>query len=152
MNPGQVITDIYKEMLAFLASKAGVLVPDGQDLAGVLLLIVVSWSVLMWLLTSDGVQTLVESVGAFTRFAIVSVLLTGWLGTVGGFFSGAVTDISQKIAGVNSITTATDAMLNSAVKLFVSERASKQGGEAVCVDVGNAVEGAHGVEWSALTE
>ena len=56
MNPGQVITDIYKEMLAFLASKAGVLVPDGQDLAGVLLLIVVSWSVLMWLLTSDGVH------------------------------------------------------------------------------------------------
>lgn len=147
MNPGQVITDIYKEMLAFLASKAGVLVPDGQDLSSVLLLIVVSWSVLMWLLTSDGVQALVESVGAFTRFAIVSVLLTGWLGTVGGFFSGAVTDISQKIAGVNSITTATDAMLNSAVKLFVSERASKQGGEAVCVDVGNAVEGAHGVEW-----
>ena len=52
MNPGQVITDIYKEMLAFLASKAGVLVPDGQDLAGVLLLIVVSWSVLMWLTKS----------------------------------------------------------------------------------------------------
>ena len=147
MNPGQVITDVYKEMLAFLASKAGVLVPDGQDLAGVLLLIVVSWSVLMWLLTSDGVQTLVESVGAFTRFAIVSVLLTGCLGTVGGFFSGAVTDISQKITGVNSITTATDAMLNSAAKLFVSERKEQTANPCVEVDITDPMTGAAGTGW-----
>jgi hypothetical protein len=147
MNPGQIITDIYNAMLAFLSSKAGVLVPDGQDIAGVLLLIVVSWSVLMWILSNDGTQALVESVGAFTRYAVVSVLLVGWLGTVGGFFAGAVSDIGQKISGVNSIQTATDSMFNAAVKLFVAERKASQGGEGVCVDVSDPTTGAHGVQW-----
>lgn len=147
MNPGQIITDIYNAMLAFLSSKAGVLVPDGQDIAGVLLLIVVSWSVLMWILSNDGTQALVESVGAFTRYAVVSVLLVGWLGTVGGFFAGAVSDIGQKISGVNSIQTATDSMFNAAVKLFVAERKATQGGEGVCVDVSDPTTGAHGVQW-----
>jgi type IV secretory pathway VirB6-like protein len=142
MNPGQIFTNAYNQMLAFLSSKAGVLVSDGQDLAGVLLLVVVSWSVLMWLLTGDGPQALVESIGAFTRYAIVAVLLTGWLATVGGFFMANVNDISQKIAGVNSITTATDAMFNAAIKLFVSERAAEASNQCVEIDITDPLTGA----------
>lgn len=145
MNPGEIFTDVYNQMLAFLASKASVLVADGQDLAGVLLLIVVSWSVLMWLLTGDGPQALVESIGAFTRYSIVALLLAGWIGTVGGFLMSNVNDIAQKVSGVNSISTATDAMFKAATQLFVSKRAVEASNQ--CVDVSSPVTGGHSVEW-----
>lgn len=132
MEPGVVVTHIYNQMLAFLQSKTTVLVADGQDLATVLLLITLSWSVLLWLLTGDGPAAMMESVGTVLRYSIVVVLLTGWIGTVGGFFQTNLNDIASKVAGVSSIESATSAMFGAATDLFAVKRAAKL---SPCVEI-----------------
>lgn len=132
LDLGTVISGIYTGIIATLNARTGVLITDGQDLAAVLLFITVSWAVVMWLLSGDGSQALMDSFSALTRFGIVSVMLVGWLGTVGGFLQGNVNDISGKVAGTSSISQSVDLMVKAASKLFASADAAKK---EVCKEV-----------------
>ncbi|MDV7393515.1 hypothetical protein RZS08_19225, partial [Arthrospira platensis SPKY1] len=109
--------------MTFASSTTTVLVQDGQDLAGVMLLIVVSWAVAQWLLTGDGVDALMSSFGAFTRFAIVAVMLAGWSTVVGGFMGGLFNDLSTKVSGGATVGVAAETMVTSARNLFMDRRA-----------------------------
>lgn len=119
---GSVVTQMYNSAVDFAASKTTVLVPDGQDLAGVLLLIVASWAIFQWLLTGDGVEALMSSFGAFTRYAIVAVMLAGWTTVVGGFMGGLFTDLSTKVSGGATVGVAAETMVSSARNLFMDRR------------------------------
>ncbi len=119
------ITSIYNSILAHAQSKSTVLIGDGQDLAMVLLFITVSWSVVMWVLSSDGAQALVDSFTALTRYAVVTMMLTGWLGLVGGTLQANVNDITGKVAGTTTITDSVDLLFSAAQKLFSSKDAGR---------------------------
>jgi type IV secretory pathway VirB6-like protein len=119
------VASMYEAILAHAQSKSNVLITDGQDLAMVLLLITLSWAVLMWILSSDGAQALVEAFGALARYAVVTVMLTGWLGLVGGSLQANVIDIAQKVAGTSTIRDSVDLMFRSAERMFADKSADR---------------------------
>ncbi|MDO8768400.1 MAG: type IV secretion system protein [Burkholderiaceae bacterium] len=118
LDLGATFSTMYDGIVSTLSSRTGVLIGDGQDLASVLLFVVVSWSIVMWVLSGDGAQALVDSFGSLTKYFIVTILLSGWLGTVGGYLQGNVNDIAKRVAGTNSISQSVNLMVKSAEKLF----------------------------------
>lgn len=100
LDAGAVITQMYNGVVTHVQSKASVLIGDGQDLAAVLLLITVSWAVIMWMLSRDGTQALLDTFGSMVRFGVVSLMLAGWLTTVGNFFHSNITDLTAKVGEV----------------------------------------------------
>lgn len=126
------ISKIYTSIVNLAQAKAGVLITDGQDLALVLLLISLSWTVLQWLLSSDGVQALVEAFGTMARYAIVAMMLLGWLGLVGGTLQANVNDIAQKVADTHSINQSVDLMFKAATRMFSTQIADRMAG---CTEV-----------------
>lgn len=98
LSYGSLFQGLYDKTVETLGVGAGTLITDGQDLAGVLLLISISWVVVLWLLSGDGVSALMDGFGVMLRFSIVSVLLLSWLATVGGFFQGTANDMGAKLA------------------------------------------------------
>ena len=118
LDLGATFSTMYSGIVSTLSSRTGVLIGDGQDIAGVLLLITVGWAIVLWILSGDGAQALVDSFGSVTRYFIVTILLTGWLGTVGGFLQSNVNDISKRVSGTNSISESVNLMVKAAEKLF----------------------------------
>lgn len=118
LDLGATFSTMYDGIVSTLSSRTGVLIGDGQDLASVLLFVVVSWSIVMWVLSGDGAQALVDSFGSLTKYFIVTILLSGWLGTVGGYLQSNVNDIAKRVAGTNSISQSVNLMVKSAEKLF----------------------------------
>jgi len=136
LDPSVITLDIYNSIVSHAQSSAGALIADGQDLAGVLLLISLGWLIAQWMLSGDGSTALMESFSVVARYSVVTLLLAGWLGTVGGFLQANVNDLSQKLSGTHSVNTSIDLMVKSVTKLFVTgefeQRSSK------CVEVTNA--------------
>jgi hypothetical protein len=119
---GSVIGNVYTGIVETLTSRAGVLISDGQDLAAVLLLVTLSWAVVIWLISGDGAQALADTFSSVTRFAVVSLMLTGWLAVVGAFLQRNTNDISQKLAGTSSIPQSVDLIANAAMRLLENGR------------------------------
>lgn len=125
LDVSNTISTIYNSILAHAQSKSTVLISDGQDLAVILLLITVSWTVMMWMLSSDGSQAMVDAFSALFRYAIVATMLAGWLGLVGGSLQANVNDISLKVAGTTTITDSVDLMFSAATKMFQQSNADR---------------------------
>ncbi len=123
---GETIACVQSSIISAISSRSETLIGEGQDLAGVLLLITVSVTVLMWILSGDGAEALTESIGHLMRYFVVVVLLTGWVGVVGSFFGGSVNSISARLSGVNSVQTAVDTIAKAAVRLFVAEESDER--------------------------
>lgn len=123
---GSFFDSMYSAAVAQMSANAGALVSDGQDLAGVLLLITLGWTIAIWMLSSDGVSALMDSFGIIARYSIVAVLLGSWLATVGGFFQGNANDLSQRLAGTSSISDTVNTIMVGAGRLLASERMSEE--------------------------
>ncbi len=123
---GSFFDGMYDTAVAVMSANAGALISNGQDLAGVLLLITLSWQVVMWMLSSDGVSALSESLGVITRYSIVAILLAGWVGVVGGFFQANANDLAQRLTGVRSVSETVNLILAGAGRLLVSERVTQE--------------------------
>jgi len=130
---GEVFQSLYDGAVNALSAGAGALIADGQDLAGMLLFITLAWGVVTWMLTGDGVSTLVDGIQAVLKWSIVSLLLLGWLATVGGFFQGAANDIGGRLASLGATGAATpgervadtvNTIMIGAGRLLSSERAA----------------------------
>lgn len=123
MEVGSVVSSMYNEAVTYAGSKSTVLISDGQDLAGVLILIVVSWAVLQWILTGDGVDALMDSFNSFARYFLVVVMLGSWGVIVGGFGQSLFTDLASKISGGSTIASASNTMVGAARNLFMDRKA-----------------------------
>ena len=118
LDLGSTFSTMYSGIVSTLSSRTGVFIGDGQDIAVVLLFITVSWAIVMWILSGDGAQAMVDSLGSITRYFIVTIMLTGWLGGVGGYLQSNVNDIAKRVAGTNSIGDSVNLMVRAAEKLF----------------------------------
>lgn len=120
-----IAQQMYDTTVSLMSSKAGVLVGEGQDLALVLYLISITWLVLMWMLSGDGTQAMVESVTLTMKFSIVfSIMLLGWTSTVGGFFQNNTKEISMKVSGGSNVGDGVSNIVSASKRLFVSDRQS----------------------------
>jgi len=120
LDAGAVITQMYNGVVTHVQSKASVLIGDGQDLAAVLLLITISWAVVNWMLSGDGTQALMDTFGSMVRFGVVSLMLAGWLTTVGNFFHSNITDLTAKVGGSQTVGSSLNLMLDASQQLFFS--------------------------------
>ncbi len=130
---GSFFDDMYSKAVELMSANAGALVTDGQDLAGVLLLITLAWIVVVWALSSNGVTAMMDAIGVITRYSIVSLLLAGWVGTVGGFFQSNANDLAQRLTGVRSVSETVNLMMAGAGRLLVGERIATE-----CQDTSSA--------------
>ena len=102
---GYDIQSAYNSILTAVGNvtdkMAGIFRTEGNDIASALLLVVMSWYVLMWLLTGDGIQSLVMSIAALFKYFFVIALL-------GGLTTGAVDAVTgelvKKMASLNTTT------------------------------------------------
>ena len=141
LDAGETLLSIYNGIIAHAQSTSGVLIGDGQDLAAVLLLITSGWIVVIWLLSGDGSTALMDAFGAIAKYSIVTMLLAGWLGTVGGFFQANVNDLSKKVAGTSSVDGSINLMLGAAKKLFVSAEYDSRSSKCKDVEVSDPMTG-----------
>jgi type IV secretory pathway VirB6-like protein len=124
MNPtdfGAIFANINSAITSALAASSTALVGEGQDLAGVLLLVVVSWAVFEWLLTGDGISSLVSTIQTLVRWAIVVLLLTSWTSTITGFFGSNIDSIGRTLSGSYSSQAAFNSMWSAANTMFKKE-------------------------------
>ena len=102
---GYDIQSAYNSILTAVGNvtdkMAGIFRTEGNDIASALLLVVMSWYVLMWLLTGDGIQSFVMSIAALFKYFFVIALL-------GGLTTGAVDAVTgelvKKMASLNTTT------------------------------------------------
>ena len=102
---GYDIQSAYNSILTAVGNvtdkMAGIFRTEGDDIASALLLVVMSWYVLMWLLTGDGIQSFVMSIAALFKYFFVIALL-------GGLTTGAVDAVTgelvKKMASLNTTT------------------------------------------------
>jgi hypothetical protein len=118
---GSIFANINSAITATLAASSTALVGEGRDLAIVLLLIVVSWSILTWMLSGDGVTALVESFQSMTRYAVVILLLTTWTSTITGFFGSNIDSIGRTLTGSYNSQVAFNSMFKAAARMFSKE-------------------------------
>jgi hypothetical protein len=128
MDLGATFSTMYSGVTAKLSAGSGALIQDGQDLAGVLLLIMLSMMVLEWMLSNDGAQAVVETFNIMLKFSLVSFLLLGWLTYVGPTITNNVNDIGGKVSGATSIDSSVNMMVQAAQRLFSSAAADKKTG------------------------
>jgi type IV secretory pathway VirB6-like protein len=124
MNPtdfGAIFANINAAITSALSNSSTALVSEGQDLAGVLLLLVVSWSVIEWLISGDGISSLVSTIQTMMRWAIVVLLLSTWTSTVTGFFSSNIDGIGRTLTGSYNSQAAFNSMWTAANTLFKKE-------------------------------
>lgn len=133
---GSFFDGMYAQAVSTMASKAGIFVTDGQDLAATLMLITISWVVVVWMLSSDGATAIGDAIGIVTRYSIVAIMLTGWVGTVGGFFQGNANDLAQRLTGTSSVSETVNLILAGVGRLIVSERSAEE--ECKPADMSNA--------------
>ncbi len=137
LSNGQVFDALHSEMVQKLSQSATVLIPDGQDLAFVLLFITLSWSLVTWMLTANGPQTLLDSVRALARYSIVVLMLTGWVSFVGGYFMGAAHDIGKRLTGGATISESVNILMRVSKGLFATTDAANM---ADCVAPSSAMD------------
>lgn len=120
MDIGNTFSAMHAALVAALAAKvnAGVLIGDGRDLAGVLLLIVVGWSLVIYVLSGDGVQAMVDSIGSLARFFIVIFLLGAWGSAVVGFLMSNTNSIALKVSGIDTIASSLN-MIGTTLKNMI---------------------------------
>jgi hypothetical protein len=126
MDYAALAQQMYDKIVSLMSSEAAInrLVNEGQDLALVLFLISLTWIVLMWMLSNDGSQALVESVTLTMKFSIVfSIMLLGW-SAVGGFFQSNTNEISRKVAGTSTVGQGVQQIVRATDRLFISNRQS----------------------------
>lgn len=132
MDYAAIIIQIYDSLVATLNQGSSILIGDGHELAAVLALITISWSIVMWILTGDGVSALVESVSTILKFSVVTLMLAGWLGLVAGFFNNVANDIGGRLSGLGGggstsssgqrVADSVNTILIATGRLLVSER------------------------------
>ncbi|WP_310643202.1 type IV secretion system protein [Limnohabitans sp.] len=122
---GDVVSCMYNSVTGALSSKSTVLVDEGLDLAVMLLLITVSWAILMWMLSSDGLTALQESTKTFVRYSVVALMLSSWAAFTTGFFQTNFNQIAQKVAGTADVSTSANLMFQAAAQLFKGEQEPK---------------------------
>ena len=94
---GYDIQSAYNSILTAVGNvtdkMAGIFRTEGNDIASALLLVVMSWYVLMWLLTGDGIQSFVMSIAALFKYFFVIALL-------GGLTTGAVDAVGDGLSNL----------------------------------------------------
>lgn len=132
MDYAAIIIRMYDSLVATLNQGSSILIGDGHELAAVLALIAISWSIVMWILTGDGVSALVESVSTVLKFSVVTLMLAGWLAVVAGFFNDVANDVGGRVAGLGGgaaasspgqrVATTVNTILIATGRLLVNER------------------------------
>jgi type IV secretory pathway VirB6-like protein len=122
---GDAFTCMYNAATGALSSRSTLLVDEGLDLAIVLLLITVTWAVLMWLLSSDGMTALQQVTKTFVRYSIVALMLTSWAAFTTSFFQTNINQIAQKVAGNSDVGTSSNLLFQAAAQLFKGEQEPK---------------------------
>lgn len=132
MDYPAVIIRIYDSLVSTLNQGSSILIADGHELAATLAVITISGSLLMWMLTGDGVSAMVESVSILLKFSVVTLMLAGWLGLVAGFFNDVANDIGGRVSGLGGggatsssgqrIADSVNTILIATGRLLVSER------------------------------
>lgn len=121
---GTLFSKMFVAMNAQLGAMSTALIADGQDLAGVLLFISTGIIVLFWLISGDGAKALVDWFGTILRFGVVSVLLVGWVGWIGGGLETGANEIAGKVmaaAGTGSSgSSSADVLKDAATTILVA--------------------------------
>lgn len=128
---GSFFTNMYNTAVQAMSSSSSALIPDGTNLAATLLVMALGITVLMWALSGDAVTAVVDSFSTIARYSIVVFMITGWMGTVGGFFQGNANDLAQKISGTigsggTTLGTTVNTILVGAGALLASNSAANE--------------------------
>ena len=150
---GAFLSSMMNSMTQSLHGMGTVLLDDGYEIAAALLVVSTTWILIKWMLSSNGSQALGEFVGVMSRYAFVTVLLTGWVGWLGGYFEAGANDIANRLnsAGVGAVSNlaTNDTVLESSIstimttagRLLVSERETENcyvDNDSVASDMGTA--------------
>lgn len=131
---GAFLSSMMDAMTQSLHGMATVLLPDGYEIAVALMVLTTTLILLKWLVSSDGSQAWMEFWGVILRYAVVTILLSGWVGWLGGYFEAGANDIASRVsaAGVSSVSNiasngnvldvAISTMMTTASRLLLSER------------------------------
>lgn len=111
-NPQTVFNDLLLSADKLVNSFGTKLVSEGMGIASALLLITVSWAVLTWLITGDGIEAMVDSIGAITRYFIVVFILSSW--------GGGSAMIDSYVRGINGLLDAKATISESVTSVMKS--------------------------------
>lgn len=123
---GGIYLCVQANITEAIGARQTLLIPEGQDLAGALLLITMSVTVLFWALSGDAGTAITDALRTFLRYGVVAVLLAGWQPIVGDFFGGSVNQIAQKLTGIDGVGTAVQTMSESAIMILKEEEAVRK--------------------------
>ena len=111
-NPQTVFNDLLLSADQLVSSFGAKLVPEGMGIASALLLITIAWSVLTWLITGDGIEAMVDSIGAVARYFFVVFILSSW--------GGGSALIDSYVSGINSLLDAKTTISESVTSVMKS--------------------------------
>lgn len=114
---GDVVSCVQNTVSLELIKRQDYLIPEGQDLAAVLLLIAVSLALIDAVLSGDGASALAQVINSLMRYFLVVVLLAGWSSTVGDFFNANMNQVAQKVAGVDTVGSSMNLMFKALVAM-----------------------------------
>lgn len=111
-NPQTVFNDLLLSADQLVSSFGAKLVSEGMGIASALLLITIAWSVLTWLITGDGIEAMVDSIGAVARYFFVVFILSSW--------GGGSALIDSYVSGINSLLDAKTTISESVTSVMKS--------------------------------
>lgn len=111
-DPQTVFNDLLLSADKLVNSYGTKLVSEGLGIASALLLITVAWSVLTWLITGDGIEAMVDSIGAIARYFFIVFILSSW--------GGGSALIDSYVGGINSLLDAKATISESVTSVMKS--------------------------------
>lgn len=129
---------IFMEMMnsgdALINKMSGSLVGEGLGIASALLLVTIGWSILTWLLSGDGIEALVDSVGSLARYFLVAMVLGAWSSGVG--FAESQAGAIKNALGAKDTTQEVVSTIMTAVDMTLLDRKSVKCEVAPCSSTG----------------
>ena len=111
-DPQTVFNDLLLSADKLVNSYGTKLVSEGLGIASALLLVTVAWSVLTWLITGDGIEAMVDSIGAIARYFFIVFILSSW--------GGGSALIDSYVGGINSLLDAKATISESVTSVMKS--------------------------------
>lgn len=111
-DPQTVFNDLLLSADKLVNSYGTKLVSEGMGIASSLLLITVGWSIVTWLITGDGIEALVDSIGSIARYFIVVFILSSW--------GGGSALIDSYVSGINGLLDAKATISESVTSVMKS--------------------------------
>jgi TrbL/VirB6 plasmid conjugal transfer protein len=98
-NLTPLVGQVMNTMTTAATSMSGNLISEGRQLSGVLIVIVISYHLVLSLLGDDWVDAQIAIFNSLIKWAIVTVLLAGWVNIVGDLFTKGFNSLANTAAG-----------------------------------------------------